>query len=129
MRHQESKIQIACVNWFGYQYPQLHAVFYSVPNGGKRTLTEAKILKAEGVKAGVADLILNFPNKDFTFLAIEMKTENGKQTTNQKNWQKEIEKLGAKYVLCRNITEFITEINNYLESTRFGFKKLSNKIQ
>lgn len=124
MRHVESKLQIACVRWFSYQYPQLHAVFYSVPNGGRRTETEAKILKAEGVKAGVSDLILNIPNQSHTFLAIEMKTEKGRQTDNQKNWQKEVEKHGAKYVICRNTEEFMSAVNRYLETTKYGVKVL-----
>lgn len=117
MRHLESKIQIACVNWFAHQYPSLFPLFFSVPNGGKRTLTEAKILKAEGAKAGVSDLLLLHPNKSFNFLAIEMKIEKGKQNANQKKWQKDIETLGfGKYVICRSVHEFITEVNNYLSS-------------
>jgi hypothetical protein len=96
---------------------------YSVPNGGKRTYTEAKILKAEGVVSGVADLILNIPNSEFTFLALECKTESGKQTAYQKQWQTDVEKLGAKYVIFRNIPEFIEIVNNYLASTKFGIKK------
>ncbi|MGL6038129.1 MAG: VRR-NUC domain-containing protein [Soonwooa sp.] len=118
MRHLESKIQITCVNWFKIQYPALFPLFFAVPNGGKRTITEAKILKAEGAKAGVSDLLLLHPNKDFNFLAIEMKTEKGKQTPNQKKWQKEIEQFGfGKYVICKNLTDFMTEINNYLKQT------------
>ena len=122
MRHVESKTQIICVKWFRYQYPALDPIFFSVPNGGKRNLTEAKILKAEGAKAGVSDLLLLYPNDKFNFLAVEMKTKTGVQSNNQKDWQKKIEALGGKYSICRSIEEFQKEINFYLMSTIFGIK-------
>lgn len=122
MRHQESKIQIVCVNWFRYQYSALSPVFFSVPNGGKRNLTEAKILKAEGAKAGVSDLLLLQPNEEFNFLAIEMKTKSGSQSKNQKDWQRGIENLGGKYEICRSVEDFQSAINVYLKNTRFGIK-------
>lgn len=135
MRHQESNIQIACVNWFKLQYREIESHFFAVPNGGKRakkvvktkfgyktTSVEGSILKQEGVKAGVADLLLLYPNEKFSFLAIEMKTKTGRQSENQKIWQKNVEKLGiGKYVICRNFDEFQNEIKNYLQSTKFGF--------
>lgn len=122
MRHVESKIQIVCVKWFRYQYPALDPVFFSVPNGGKRNLAEAKILKAEGAKAGVSDLLLLHPNEEFNFLAVEMKTKTGVQSKNQIDWQKKIENLGGKYSICRSVEEFQKEINFYLRSTPFGIK-------
>lgn len=123
MKHQESKTQIACVNWFNYQYRVISALFFAVPNGGRRNKVEAGILKAEGTKAGVSDLLLLLPSGEFNFLAIEMKTESGKQNANQKLWQKEVESLGAKYAICRNIPEFQETVNNYLRNTKFGVKK------
>lgn len=118
MKHTESKLQIACVNWFSYQYPNLSPLFFAVPNGGKRTLTEAKILKAEGVKRGVSDLLLLVPNAEYNFLAIEMKAEKGIQSPNQKQWQKSIEALGfGKYIICRSTTEFIFKVNEYLKNS------------
>ena len=135
MRHQESNIQIACVNWFKMQYREIESHFFAIPNGGSRpkkmvktktgfkwTSVEASIMKKEGVKAGVADLLLLYPNKEFSFLAIEMKTKTGTQNPNQKEWQKSVEKLGVgKYVICRSFDDFEKEIKNYLQSTKFGF--------
>ena len=114
---QESRTQIACVEWFGYQYPTLMPLLFAVPNGGKRSLIEAKIMKGEGVKAGVSDLLFLYPNKDFHFLAIEMKTPEGKQSPNQKRWQKDIERLGfGKYVICRSVPDFMAAVNGYIKN-------------
>lgn len=114
MRHHESKIQIACVQWFRYQYPKLEKLLIAVPNGGYRNAREAQIMKAEGVISGASDLILLVPKKGFGCLCVEMKTEKGRQSNNQKDWQKQTELNGNKYVICRNIDDFMVIINWYL---------------
>ena len=128
MQHTESKIQIACVEWFHLQFrtePALCNHFFSVPLGGLRRLVTAKIMKAEGAKAGVSDLLLMVPNGQYNFLAIEMKAEKGRQSDSQKTFQKQVEKLGfGKYVICKSFDEFRNEIQNYLAPTQWG-KKVS----
>lgn len=82
-------------------------------------------MKAEGAKAGVSDLLLMVPNGQYNFLAIEMKAEKGRQSDNQKNWERHVNKLGfGKYVICRSFDEFRNEIQNYLAPTQWG-KKVS----
>lgn len=114
MIHQESKIQQNCVRWFRLQYPKLAILLFAVPNGGARRRIEGAIMKAEGVTAGVSDLLLMFPAKNYHGLCIEMKTPNGKQQPSQKIWQRAVEDAGYKYVLCRSFEDFMTEINAYL---------------
>lgn len=114
MRHDESRIQTACVKWFRLQYPHLALNCFAVPNGGQRGKFEAKIMKGEGVTAGVADLLLLVPSKGYHGLAIEMKTAEGRQRDTQKAWQKAVEQVGYKYVLCRSIESFIAQVNDYL---------------
>lgn len=58
MKHLESNIQRAFVRWFRLQYPEYALNLTSVPNGGLRSKTEAAIMKAEGMTAGAADLLL-----------------------------------------------------------------------
>lgn len=102
MKHQEHTLQTACVRWFRYQYPK--NVILSVPNGGTRdNKKEAARLKAEGVLAGVSDLIVISEKKVFF---IEMKTAIGRQNKNQKEFQQKVEKLGFLYFICRSFQEF-----------------------
>lgn len=61
-------------------------LLYHIPNGGKRDITTAKRLKAEGVKAGVPDLCLPVPRGAYHGLYIEMKTGKNKTTENQDCW-------------------------------------------
>ena len=117
MRHGESRIQQACVKWFDYEYTEIRKLLFAVPNGGFRTGTEAKIMYGEGVRAGVADMILLIPRVRYNALCIEFKAnDKAKQTDNQKEWQKLAEEYGARYVVCRSFDEFRAEIENYLKS-------------
>lgn len=126
MREEEHNIQAACVRWFNLQWPQYRGLLFAVPNGGARSKATAGKLKAEGVVAGVADLILLVPkcvkaNDDEGWyntifaLCIEMKTAKGRQSPEQKEWQAKVEEHGYKYAVCRSLEEFINTIENYLK--------------
>lgn len=114
--HPESKLQIQCVTWFKYQYPHLAPLMFAVPNGGSRDKREAAIMKAEGITAGVSDLILNIRGGLHTQLAIEMKDVKGRQSPEQKRYQRYAEAVGIKYIICRSFQDFKDEVINYLET-------------
>jgi hypothetical protein len=84
MKNLESKLQISCMKWFSHQYSKYDALCFAVPNGGKRGVVTASIMKAEGVKSGVADVLLLVPNGLFNGLCIEFKIGKVKQSTGQK---------------------------------------------
>lgn len=110
----EANLQSACVSWFRLQYKKLAPLLFAVPNGGSRNKIEAVNLKRQGVRAGVADLILLFPRQGHGALLIEMKFGTGRQRPAQKEWQHVVEAAGYKYVICRSLDEFMCEVNNYL---------------
>lgn len=116
MKHIESGIQQSCIQWFDLQHPTLSKCLFAVPNGGARNKREARTLKFEGVRAGVADLILLTAKGGFGSLCIEFKTAIGRQSPEQKEWQAYAEKAGNKYIICRSIDEFIVEVSKYLLS-------------
>lgn len=111
---EEHQLQVACVQWFNLQHPQCRHNLFAVPNGGRRDKVTGAKLKAEGVKAGVADLILLKPNNRYHALLIEMKTRQGRQSQSQRDWQRDITRDGYKYVVCRSLQEFIETVNDYL---------------
>ena len=113
-RHIESQLQRSSKRWFDYQYSQLASLLCAVPNGGQRNVREAAIMKAEGVTAGVADMILLIPRHGYSSLCIEFKTEKGRQTQSQKEWQKIAEYHGAKYIIVRCFEDFAKAIKWYL---------------
>ena len=127
MREEEHNIQAACVRWFNLQWPEYRGLLFAVPNGGARSKATAGKLKAEGVVAGVADLILLVPcrleigqcggipwYRIYHALCIEMKTAKGRQSPEQKEWQTNVEAHGYKYAVCRSLDEFMAVVNGYL---------------
>lgn len=113
-RDVEHHIQVRCVNWFRSKYDDI--LIFAIPNGGDRNLLTAKKLKAEGVLKGVADLFVLYPNGEYAGLFIEMKTKDGRQQESQKEFQKYCEKVGYRYVVCRNEEEFEKEVEGYIEN-------------
>lgn len=62
MQHEESLIQQQCVAWFRIQYPHLAPLLYHIANEGSTSKAYVGgIRKAEGLVAGVPDLMLNIP--------------------------------------------------------------------
>lgn len=116
MRHIESTIQKNCIAWFRLAYPEYRLLLFSVPNGGRRDKVTAAILKAEGAVAGVADAILLLPRHGYASLCIEFKTPKGRQSDNQKAWQKAVEGNGSKYAVVRSFDEFRNEIDGYINT-------------
>lgn len=118
----EHRLQCACVRWFNIRYPRLRGRLFAVPNGGRRDAITGARLKAEGVVAGVADLILLKSNRDYGALLIEMKHDKGKQTKAQQDWECNVcSRDEYKYVVCHNLDEFMREINNYISLTTDDF--------
>ncbi len=120
MKNIESTTQQACVRWFRLQYSCYNYLLFAIPNGGKRGIATATIMKKEGVLAGVADLFLSVPKLTLNEseskhgLYIEMKIAKGKQKERQKEFQKAVELAGYQYSICRSVGEFISVIEEYL---------------
>ena len=114
--HPESRLQCSCVQWFRLQHPDKRLLLFAVPNGGFRIASEAARLYAEGVVPGVSDLIYLEPRGGYGALCIEMKTTltGSRQSDRQKEWQKAVEAVGIRYVICRTLEEFIKAVEDYL---------------
>lgn len=77
MRHIEEDMQVECVKWFGYQYPQYFVLLHHSPNGGYRNSREAGRFKAMGTRAGFPDLVLLFHVKATMRFFFELKAPKG----------------------------------------------------
>ena len=121
MRHLESHIQQECVKWARLQYPLCRKLLVTFANGYWTTPVQARIAVAEGLVSGASDLILLHPSWDGRWcgLAIEMKTPKGRQSENQKAWQKELEKTGCyRYEVVRSFDQFKELIDEYLKGQK-----------
>lgn len=114
MKKTESQIQINSVLAFRRRWPEFTPYLFSVPNGGARTKITGARMKAEGALSGVSDLLLLWPSHPYHGLCIEFKTESGKQSPKQKQWQADIEWAGYKYIIVRSVQEFLEACQIYL---------------
>ena len=117
MRHDEANFQVGVVHFLRRAG---HYVF-SVPNGGSRNVIEAANLKAQGVMAGVSDLILLLPHKVYF---IELKNPNGKgrQSPAQREFEDNVRAYGQEYLIWDNweqVEQFVNahrkEVCNYMQ--------------
>ena len=80
--HDEQATFFAILERNEKQFPFLKWVF-AIPNGGHRHPATARRLKAEGVKAGVHDVCIPIPRKDYHGAFIEFKFGKNKSTPAQ----------------------------------------------
>lgn len=135
--HRESDLQIRCLKWFRYQYPEFARLMQHPHNEGNGlNRRQQAIANAEGVTKGVADILLHLPAVyesqttdglvfliHFFSLAIEMKTPIGKQTADQKTWQLLFEAAGGKYVVIRDYDAFVEVVTEYMDNVPESYKK------
>lgn len=125
MKHTESRLQVNCVSWFRLAHREDCALLFSVPNGACVSASQGRILKAEGMTAGVSDLILLRPSSRHHALCIEMKQDRVEwrlgrehhtrtyQRPEQREWQSAVEAQGYRYEVVRTFDDFKTLIEQY----------------
>ncbi|MGO9418036.1 VRR-NUC domain-containing protein [Roseiarcus sp.] len=97
----EARIQAAVVEWIRTAAP--HVLVFHVPNGGLRSKAEAARLKWQGALAGVPDLVIVAPGGKAFF--IEVKTEAGRLSADQRTVHDCLVALGAPAAIVRSIDE------------------------
>lgn len=107
MKREEQNTQIAVVQFLDMALIPPAFAFH-VPNGGQRTKTEAKILKAMGVKDGVPDLFIVAPGN--TVVAIEMKAAKGRARNGQDERMAALRACGIPTAVCRTLDEVIEAV-------------------
>ena len=111
--HSEHEEQVALVQWFRDNFKEPDYIIFAVPNGGTRVGREASSLKAEGVKAGVSDLIILTHGKA---LFLEMKKLDGKVSKVQEEFSKNVEYLGFDYIVGYGSTDASAKVIEWLKN-------------
>ena len=90
--------------------PLIHAI----PNGGKRNIKTAKMLKAEGVKAGIPDVFVPCPNDEWAGLYLEFKAPGNSQTKEQLSVGESLTKQGYLVYVCYSADEALRVLGAYI---------------
>jgi hypothetical protein len=119
--------QVAVFQWASMSkssYPEL-ALLFSVPNGaklpyttdkrGQRISRQAMILKAEGMRPGVPDMVLPVARRGYHGLFIELKHGKNKPSPEQVAWICELRAQGYYAVVCYEAEAAIQTLRDYLD--------------
>ena len=90
-------------------HPDVYA--FAIPNAAKRSPMLAARMKAEGLRAGVADLAIMLPGGRMAWL--ELKDGKGKQSDAQKGFEAICARLGHHYAVVRSLDEAITILKQW----------------
>ena len=125
--HPEEDLQKACCQWYDLQWGErringvkIGRLLHHSPNGGKRSKKEAARFKAMGTRAGFPDFWLGIPVNGCPYLCVELKTLNkgSGHSENQRDYERLVTAMGARYVVVRTLQEFINAVNDYLAPLR-----------
>ncbi len=109
---QQAFFQILALN--EQKYPQLKWI-YAVPNGGYRSITTAKRMKAEGQKSGVWDVCIPISVVDASCAYIEFKAGKNKLTENQEAFRDHLmNQFEYEFAVCRSVEEALAFVEEYL---------------
>ena len=103
MEKTELRLQAECFQYHWNAYAQHRYLLFKVKNEGHNRITVARD-KATGLIPGVSDMILLIPGGQVVFF--EFKTEVGKQSPAQKEWQKKVNGVGFHYFIIRSLAQF-----------------------
>lgn len=119
MRHSESAFQIAVVRFLrglGYQV-------FSVPNGTHLKPSQARIAKAEGMMAGVSDLVIMLPKGQIVFAEMKNPDGTGRQSPMQREFEDIVRSMGYDYYIWDNwkqVEAFINEHKPNISNLKVG---------
>lgn len=113
----EHEIQARLVDWsiaFAVYDPRLNNLF-AIPNGAMGgDFERVNFFKREGLKPGVPDLFLAIVVSPYGGLFLESKTKKGKQSSQQKLWEKRLIDAGYRYELYTSFEKGVDIILGYL---------------
>lgn len=108
MKREEQELQKAVCAFLDVALPRGVALYFHVPNGGLRSKVEAGIMKALGIKAGVADLCIIWspPGARRAHVGfIELKAVGGKLSPEQLAFGASCKALNARCDLAHSLDE------------------------
>jgi hypothetical protein len=117
----EHQIQSAFIEWvrLAEKQDERLELLFAVPNGGKRNPITGYLLKKEGVKKGVPDIVLPVKNSIYCGLMIEFKEPTkGIASGAQLRYSKLVTKYGWYYKICTDAEVAINAVKHYLASAK-----------
>jgi len=113
----ELPIQKAIMRYLDLALPASYRAAH-IPNGGARNARTAAMLKAMGVKAGIADIAIFGPGGCAAM--IEVKAGKGSPSPAQKDWMDWASEHEFPYAVCRSIGDVQVALTDFGIPVRAG---------
>jgi hypothetical protein len=107
MRHEEDALQMAVMEYLDF----LPVFAFHPKNSGFKNIQSAVRDKKLGIRAGVADIVIMWKGGKIGF--IELKTEKGKLSVAQSNFQAMCQESGFNYVVCRSVLDVANTVKSW----------------
>lgn len=107
----EAQIQSECVIWMWNENPETRGLFFAITNNSEN-IGRAMQRKSLGLIPGVADTCFLWDRIAYFF---EFKTETGRQSVQQKEWERKVKDQNFDYFIIRSVDEFKKIITQILE--------------
>lgn len=100
----EASEQIGFLQWFDATFRGVR--IFHIPNGGRRSISVAKAMKAEGVKPGVPDLYIPAWR-----IWIEMKRQTGgRLSPDQRDWIEYLSGIGDTVIVAKGARDASSQL-------------------
>lgn len=110
----ESDVQIAVINYLKDKYP--NAIYCASAGGVRTSFKQAVKMKMNGYKKGFPDLQICEPVGGYHGLFIEIKTEIGVASKEQKEWVKQLNERGYYATICKGFEQCKEAIDFYFSN-------------
>jgi hypothetical protein len=100
----ESDTQIQIADWLRLYESARDFIFMSIPNEGKDRGNVARLMKLlrMGLRPGASDIIIFWQGRAY---CLEIKTEDGVQSDDQKAFEADCARVGVPYAVARSFDE------------------------
>ena len=112
----EGQEQAALLREIELRYPEVRDLIYHVPNGGHRMKAVAAKLKAQGVRAGIPDLVLPMARGGYFGLYVEFKAtiDPAPVSASQQDCIRRLNDQGYLAIVCRGHFDAMEQLRAYL---------------
>lgn len=107
----EHEIQVEFVRLIEEANPDI--LLCATVGGARMSWSTAKMIKRQGYRKGIPDLMIYEPCDGFYGLFIEIKKKGGRPSPHQKKWIDDLQRRGYRAVICKGLDQCINEFNHY----------------
>ena len=110
--------QVALMRRIKLELPVIYEYTTAIPHGGKRSITTAVDLKAEGVRAGYPDILVDLPRGPYHGLRLELKRRDGVPSQvkrEQREWGERLNQQGFLAVVGWGADHAFDQVRAYWE--------------